>query len=111
MNSCVMHLPPGGGNSATRNTMSCTAMPAQRTAGALEDGTIALHPLTDDMMGDGDMRRAGQAIRMLSHQHRGAFVLAEPAAVHQFVLVHRDVVVERLGNASVHQGHRKRPRL
>ena len=32
-------------------------------------------------MGDGDRRRRGQALRMLAHQHRRAFVLAEPARV------------------------------
>src|ERR1044072_8123883 len=85
MNSWVMHLPPGGGNSATRNTMSCTAMPAQRIAGALEDGTAALHPCADDVVGDGDMRRARQAVRMLAQQHRRALVFAEPTAVHQLV--------------------------
>src|SRR3954454_1172124 len=89
MNSLVIHVPPGCGNCSTRNTMSCTAMPAQRIAGALEDGTVALHPGSDDVMGDGDRRRAGQPVRMLSHQHRRAFVLGEPAAVHQLVLIHR----------------------
>src|SRR5258705_5495954 len=71
-NSLVMHLPPGGGNSATRNTMSCTAMPTHRMAGALEEGTVALHPAADDVMRDGDRRRTGQALGMFAHQHRGA---------------------------------------
>ena len=44
MNSLVMHLPPGVGNLSTRNTISCTAMPAHRIAGALEDVAIAFHP-------------------------------------------------------------------
>src|SRR5436190_19137075 len=109
MNSLVMHLPPGCGNCSTRNTMSCTAMPAHRMAGALEELTIALHPGADDVVGDGDRRRAGESIRMLAHQHRRAFVLAEPAAIHQLVGVHLDVLAERLGEAAVHQRPRKRP--
>src|SRR6185312_6772499 len=96
--SLVMALPPGGGNCATRNTMSCTAMPAHRIAGGLERATVALHPGADDVVCDGDGRRAGQPFGMLAHQHRGAFVLAEPAAVDQFVLVHDDVVVQRFGD-------------
>ncbi len=62
-------------------------------------------------MSDGDRRRAGQSVRMPSHQHGGAFVLGEPAAVDQLVLVHLDVVVERLGETAVHQRHRERPWL
>src|SRR6187549_857876 len=93
MNSLVMHLPPGCGNCSTRNTMSCTAMPAHRMMGPLEELTVALHPGANDMMSDGDRRRAGQSVGMLSHQHGGAFVLGEPAAVDQLVLVHLDVVV------------------
>src|SRR5689334_10100506 len=111
MNSLVMHLPPGWGNCSTRNTMSCTAMPAHRMAGALEELTIALHPSANDVVGDGDRWRAGQPVRMLAHQHRGAFVLGEPAAIDQFVGVHLDVFVERFSETAVHQRHRKRPRL
>src|SRR5471032_2930916 len=95
-NSLVMHLPPGCGNCSTRNTMSCTAMSVHRMVGALEELTIALHPSADDMVGDGDRRRAGQSVRMPAHQHRRAFVLGEPAAIDQFVCVHLDVVVECL---------------
>src|SRR3954465_488251 len=101
-NSLVMHLPPGCGNCSTRNTMSCTAIPAHRMVGALEELTVALHPSADDVVGDGDGRRAGQAVRMLAHQHRRAFVLGEPAAIDQFVCVHLDIFVERLGETAVH---------
>src|SRR6185295_17691050 len=87
-NSLVMHFSPGPGNCATRNTMSCTAMPTHRTDGALEEGTFALHPAADDVMRDGDRRRTGQALRVLAHQHRGAFILAEPAQVDELVPVH-----------------------
>src|SRR3569833_1118929 len=64
-NSLVMHMPPGGGNSWTRNTMSCTAMPTHRIAGALEpgpleDGTVALHPTSDYVMCVGDRWLTGE---------------------------------------------------
>src|SRR6187200_3144228 len=111
MNSLVMHLPPGCGNYSTRNTMSCTAMPAHRMMGTLEELTVALHPGAYDVVGDGDRRRTGQSVGMLSHQHGGAFVLGEPAAVDQLVGIHLDVVVERLGETAVHQRHRERPGL
>src|SRR3954471_19631145 len=87
-NSLVMHLPPGCGNCSTRNTMSCTAMPAHRMVGTLEELTVALHPGADDVVGDGERRRAGQSIRMLAHQHRGAFVVDDPAAIDQLVGIH-----------------------
>src|SRR5258708_36470282 len=110
-NSWVMHLPPGGGNSATRNTMSCTAMPTHRMAGALEEGTVALHPAADDVMRDGDRRRTGQALGMFAHQHRGALILAEPAQADELVLVHRQIFVQGFSMGADHQRHRKRPGL
>ena len=67
--SCT--LPPGGGNCATRNTMSCTAIPAHRIDGALEELTIVLHPRADDVVGDGDRRLAWSA-------RRDAFASASP---------------------------------
>src|SRR5438874_1654177 len=111
-NSLVMHFSPGRGNSATRNTMSCTAMPTHRTEGApLEEGTVALHPAADDVMRDGDRRRTGQALGMFTHQHRGALILAEPAQADELVLVHRQIFVQGLGVGADHHRHRKRPWL
>src|SRR3954453_20394753 len=104
-NSLVMHLPPGCGNCSTRNTMSCTAIPAHRNVGALEELTVALHPSADDVVHEGDARRAGQAVRSLAHQHRRAFVFGEPAAMRQFVSLNLNLFVERLGETAVHQRH------
>src|SRR5262249_13287328 len=103
-------------NSWTRNTMSCTAMPAHRTAGPLEpgpleDGTVALHPAANDVMGDRDRWRTGETFGMLAQQHGGALILAEPAQADELVLVHGQVFGDRLGMGADHQRHRKRPGL
>src|ERR1700734_1934473 len=109
-NPLACTLPSGCGNSSTRNTSSSTIMPLHRMRGArpsAEDIAAILDEAADDVMGDGDRRRRGQALRMLAVEHRRQFFAVEPARVFQLVAVDDDGVGQRFGNAADHDRGRE----
>src|SRR6202042_503048 len=64
-NPVACTLPSGCGNCSTRNTSSSTMMPVQRMRGAsTEDIAAILDEAANEMVGDGDRRRCGQAVGM-----------------------------------------------
>src|SRR5580698_6470400 len=118
-NPLACTLPSGFGNSSTRNTSSSTMMPVQRMRGgaplareSLADDIAALFDeAANDVMGDGDRRRRGQALRMLAREHRGAFVAGKPARIFQLLAVDGEIFRQRLRMATDHDRRRERPRL
>src|SRR5262245_44325619 len=95
-NSKASILPSGGGNSLTRNTSSSTPMPAHRMRPGSRRN-VPLHPCTDDVVGDREWRRRGQAAGMAARQHRGRLVARKPARVLELGVVDLDIVRQRLG--------------
>src|SRR5579862_9503126 len=90
MNAEASVLASGPGNCATPNTASSTAMPAQSTCGAARNGAepvgplsvelnVLLHPGAQDVMGDRNRDRRGEAFGMSSAQHQGDLFAVEPA--------------------------------
>src|SRR4051812_37249003 len=97
-------LPSGGGKLSTRNTSSSTVMPAHRMRGgsaatpaSIKDIAAAFDEVTDDVVGDGDGRRRGEALRVLAQQHHRQLLAIEPAGIFELGPVDHDVVRQRLG--------------
>jgi len=88
-------------------------MPVQRMRGAeaVEDIAAVLDVVADDVVGDRNRRRRGQALRMLALEHQSELVAVKPACVFKLVAVHDDGVGQRLGMAADHDRRWKRPRL
>src|SRR6202042_3140607 len=72
-NPVACTLPSGCGNCSTRNTSSSTMMPVQRIRGGSREDMLIKHLLiknlaaildeaANEMVGDGDRRRRGQAV-------------------------------------------------
>src|SRR5580700_1112382 len=121
-NPVACTLPSGCGNCSTRNTSSSTMMPVQRMRGGLREDMSIKHLLiknlaavldeaANEMMGDGDRRRRGQAVGMAAAEHQRQFVARKPARVLDLAAVDDDCFRQRLGVAADHQRARERPRL
>src|SRR5580698_6134295 len=112
----------GCGNCSTRNTWSSTMMPVQRMRGvsredmsikdiSLKDSAAVLDEAANEMMGDGDRRRRGQAVGMAAVEHQRQFVTRKPACVLDLAAVDDDLVRQRLRVAADHQRAREWPWL
>src|ERR1700719_2708954 len=121
-NPVACTLPSGCGNCSTRNTSSSTMMPVQRMRGAsredlsvkdmsLKDLAAILDEAANEMVGDGDRRRCGQAVGMAAAEHQRQFVARKPARVLDLAAVDDDCFRQRLRMAADHQRARERPRL
>src|SRR5580658_335113 len=111
-NPVACTLPSGCGNCSTRNTSSSTMMPVQRMRGASPKNIAAiLDEAANEMMGDGDRRRRGQAIGMAAAEHQRQLVARKPARILDLAAVDDDRVRQRLRVAADHQRARERPRL
>ena len=103
-NRLACTLPSGGGKRSTRKTSSSTVMPAHRTSLPrrlrYRKTHLLLHPGADDVIGDRDRRRRGQALGMLPQQHRRHLLAVEPARVLELVAVDHDVARHRLARGS-----------
>src|ERR1700691_3833932 len=102
-------------------------MPVQRMRGAffedasvedisvkdisVEDMATILDEAANEVVGDGDRRRRGQAIGMAPVEHQRELLALEPARVLDLAAIDDDLVRARLGMAADHQRARKRPRL
>src|SRR5205823_13881308 len=113
-NSFACTLPSGCGNSSTRKTSSSTMIPVQRMRGARsaeEDIRAVLDVASNDVVGDRDRRRRGQAMRVRTVQHQDQFLAVEPARVFKFFTIDDDRIRQCFGMAADHDRRRERPRL
>src|SRR5580693_8283221 len=116
-NPVACTLPSGCGNCSTRNTSSSTMMPVQRMRGGSdEDMSIKnlaaiLDEAANEMMGDGDRRRRGQAVGMAATEHQRQFLARKPARILDLAAIDDDGLRQRLRVAADHQRARERPRL
>src|SRR5580692_5484533 len=93
-NPLACTLPSGCGNSSTRNTSSSTMMPAHRIRGAAlaDDIAAVLNKITNNVVGDGDRRRRGQAVLVLALEHGCQFGAVEPSRVLELFAIDHDLV-------------------
>src|ERR1700752_1675051 len=80
----------GRGKCGTRNTMSSTAMPVQRTCFRLGEDIVRLDPSTDDVVRDCDRRWDRDLLRMFAAEHLHHLVAREPAGVLELFAIDGD---------------------
>src|ERR1700675_2987127 len=119
-NPVACTLPSGCGNCSTRNTSSSTMIPVQRMRGAslknmsikhllIKNLAAILDEAANEMVGNGDRRRCGQAVGMAAVEHQRQFVARKPARVLDLAAVDDDRVRQRPRMAADHQRARERP--
>src|SRR6516162_3492929 len=112
---CAWVFASGCGKRSTRNTSSSTMIPAHKIerapAPALAELNLFLHPGADDVIGDGDGRRRGQAVGMTPQQHARNLLAGEPASIVELRAIDDDLARERLGMTADHQRGGKGPGL
>src|SRR5438105_4219070 len=116
-NASAWTFPPGSGKRSTLNRKSSTAMPAQSTTAGrrrslpLSEFNAVLHPTADDMVGDRERLRRGEAGGMRPCEYQTDLFAREPASVVELGAIEDNLVRECFGMAADHQRGRKRPRL
>src|SRR5262249_425334 len=107
----ISHLPPslslphkGGGNVVARVFATSALGESLRSLGLPSFASVPiLHPGADDVIGNGDLRRRAQAVRMAAAQHGDDFLALEPARIVKLAAVHNNVARQRLGATAGHQ--------